>query len=304
MQIGGFGSLEATWQITKPLVVHDMAKGVPSDFPLTNMGVAIDARPQVRFRIIEMKRQHLFETDRRLQLIDRCIPTAASTKIIPRGKEMSGVETNTQARGLVNLLIDCRQMRKRMSEASTLAGRVFESDANRGRLCGAKNFVQTGYNILDTGLLPGAEVRARMKNQKREPQIGGKLNFLDKRFERVLAIGRRGRSQIDEIARVTEHTGESTARDFVLVQGEIVRQVRFSEPLHVVLHEDLNDLTINARASLQGLPDPATGRHVSAENHSEQKVKLFSLLGGTNVSFISVVRYRDMSTIFDVPNIG
>ena len=66
MQIGGFGSLEATWQITKPLVVHDMAKGVASDFPLTDMGVAIDARPQVRFRIIEMKRQHLFETDQRL----------------------------------------------------------------------------------------------------------------------------------------------------------------------------------------------------------------------------------------------
>ena len=147
MQIGGFGSLEATWQITKAFVVHYMAKGVTPDFPLPDMGVAIDARSEVRFRIIEMKRQHLLETDQRRQLADCRIPTTAGAKIVPRGKEMRGIETNTQTRGLVYLIVDCGQVRSRISEASSLAGRVFESDANRDDLW-RENFVQTGYNIL------------------------------------------------------------------------------------------------------------------------------------------------------------
>src|SRR5436305_1442262 len=58
--------------------------------------------------------------------------------------------------------------------------------------------------------------------------------------------------------------------EFVGVERKIARRVRFAEPLHVVLHEDLNNLAVDFRAALQRLPNAAAGGHVSAEFHSRK----------------------------------
>ena len=58
-----FGCLKAAWVILKSQIVNDAPKTLLSNFALTNMSVPIDARTQIGFGIIQMKRQNLFQAN-------------------------------------------------------------------------------------------------------------------------------------------------------------------------------------------------------------------------------------------------
>ena len=66
---------------------------------------------------------------------------------------------------------------------------------------------------------------------------------------------------------MAEDATEGAAIEFVGVEGNVVRGEWFSEPLHVVLHEELNHFAADAAAAFERFPDAAAGGHVSSKTH-------------------------------------
>src|SRR3954471_22223867 len=105
-------------------------------------------------------------------------------------------------------------------------------------------------------------MRAWMHDEKRHVELRRELNLLNERLHRLVAIVARLRAEVDEIADMTEDGAELLCSQFVGVEREIVGRVRFSKPLHVVLHKKLNNIAADFSPALQRLPNAAAGRHV------------------------------------------
>src|SRR5688500_16915709 len=67
---------------------------------------------------------------------------------------------------------------------------------------------------------------------------------------------------------MSEHRRDFPRGQLVRVQRQRLRVGRFAEPLHVVLHKDLNNVAAKRHPPLQGLPHPTARRHMRATFHS------------------------------------
>src|SRR5688572_30579388 len=68
VQVFGFGSFKAARRIGETRVVHDVPKSLFADLALADVLVPIDARAEVRLRIVQVQSKHLVETDQRVDL--------------------------------------------------------------------------------------------------------------------------------------------------------------------------------------------------------------------------------------------
>src|SRR5687768_8724594 len=66
---------------------------------------------------------------------------------------------------------------------------------------------------------------------------------------------------------MAEDAAESAAIKLVGIESDIVRGKWFSKPLHVVLHEELNNFAADAATALERFPNAAARGHVRAELH-------------------------------------
>jgi hypothetical protein len=66
---------------------------------------------------------------------------------------------------------------------------------------------------------------------------------------------------------MAEHSGKSASGECVYILAQVLFGVRFGKPLHVVFHEYLYNITVNAFAAFESFPNAPAGGHVRAELH-------------------------------------
>ena len=199
-----------------------------------------------------MEGEDLVEPDKFFNLANGVIPAFLGAEIKTSFEEMRGVETNTEAARIFDALKNFAKMFDAVAEATSLAGSVFEGDADGGDFCDRENFVEARNNVFNSGFVAGAEVRTRMHHEKWKTERGGEIDFLDERFDGVIAIGRRRGAEIDEVTGVAENGVEFSGGELVGVEGEFLRFVWASEPLHVVFDEKLDDIAADLDAAFEG----------------------------------------------------
>jgi hypothetical protein len=267
VEVFGFWRFEAAGMEFEARIVDDVTKGFFADFALADASVAIDAGAEIGFGIVEVKSENLGETDELFDLADGVVPAFLGAEIETGFEEVGGVEADAEAARIFNALKNFAEMFDAVPEAASLAGGVFESDADGRHFCDGENFVEAGNDILDAGFFTRAEMRAGMHDQKRKAESGGEIDFLDERFYRIIAIGRRRGAEVNEVAGMAEDGLEFSGGELVCVEREFLRFMWAGEPLHVVFDKELNDLATDLDAAFEGFVWSAGGGHVGAEFH-------------------------------------
>ena len=153
------------------------------------------------------------------------------------------------------------------AEATPLPRRVLERDADRRILRGAKRLIQAGDDLFQTRRLALSEVRARVHYEKGQSELRPKSDFLHERFQRLVAVVAGRRAEVDEVSGMAEDRRYFLGGHFVRVKCKRLRLRRLAEPLHVVLHKNLDNIAADGDPALQGLPDPTARRHMCAKFH-------------------------------------
>src|SRR6516165_9334416 len=135
-----------------------------------------------------MKCQDLFQSDQPLDFAKRFAPALWCSDVVTRREQMSGIETNSQALGSFDLVINRRQMLHLVAQTAPLPRGVLEGNPHRKSFGRRKGFVKSADDLLETCRLACAQVCARMHDKKWKTEVGGKLNFLNQGFDRALAV--------------------------------------------------------------------------------------------------------------------
>ena len=129
------------------------------------------------------------------------------------------------------------------------------------------NFIESGNDLLQASLVSGPEMSTGMHNEEGDSQIRGEANLLDQGLDGFVAVLAGGRAEVDQITCMAEDATEAVCGQLVRVAREVRWRERFSEPLQVVLHEDLHDGAADGAAAFERFPDAAAGGHVGAKFH-------------------------------------
>ena len=156
-----------------------MAESFEPDFALADVRVPIHPGAKVGFRIVEMKGDNLFQADERFDLRDSFVPAFRRANVVARRIKVSGIKANAQALRLGNTIINRRQVLNLVAEARSLASRIFQGNSDRRQVCGSEDFVQPRHRLFNPYLISSAKVGSRMHDQKRQPKVGSKSDFLD-----------------------------------------------------------------------------------------------------------------------------
>ena len=121
-------------------------------------------------------------------LTDGSIPALGRADVVAGGKEVGRIKANAEPLGLLYPVEDRGEMLDPISQARPLPRRVLERDAH-GRLPGrGEHLVQAGDDLFDARGLARPQVRAGVQHQKRKPELGGELDFLNERLDGAVAI--------------------------------------------------------------------------------------------------------------------
>src|SRR5437899_13045550 len=104
-----------------------------------------------------------------------------------------------------------------------------------------------------------------MNHDERQPEDGGKFDFLNEGLQGFVAILAISSGEVDQVTGVAENAMKGVLRQFDFVEIEISRFGGRAKPAHVVFHEDLDGVALDAAPSLQRTPEAAAGGHVGAE---------------------------------------
>src|SRR5882672_1380939 len=105
-----------------------------------------------------MKCKNLFEPYQFFDFTHGTIPTFARADGVACGEEMRRIETDPKPVGFLHPIINCRKMLDLIAEAGSLAGGVFQRDANPGALCRGEYLVQPGSDEFKCCVLPGPQM--------------------------------------------------------------------------------------------------------------------------------------------------
>src|SRR5262249_39583184 len=138
---------------------------------------------------------------------------------------------------------------------------------HRRRLCRAKNLIESSGDLIQASFFSATEVSTRVHYQERDSQIRREANFLNQRCDGFIPVWARGSAKIHQISCVAKDATEAVCREFVCVACGVGGRKWLSVPLHVVFHENLDDLTADAAAAFEGFPNATAGGHMGAEFH-------------------------------------
>src|SRR5687768_18113940 len=120
-----------------------MSKRLLADFALANARVAIHARAKISFRVVQMKRQYVVQTDQAFDLADRVVPTFFRAQIETRFEEMRCIQTNSETFRSFHLLKNLSEMFDPMTETTPLPRGIFQRDSDRRIFGDAEGFIQS-----------------------------------------------------------------------------------------------------------------------------------------------------------------
>ncbi len=165
-----FGGFEDHGDAGKVRVVDEVSEAGLADLSLADVFMTIDPAAQLPLRVIHVDALDLRQADDFIQLRDHAFITCRRAKVEARGKEMTRVETDSDAGGLIQARANGSQVLKAMSDGRTLAGSGFEQ--NQSAMCVARtqDAIQPSAYPLDARLQSVIQVRSGMNDQTRHPQ--------------------------------------------------------------------------------------------------------------------------------------
>ena len=182
LQILSFRCFQHFRDFAKATIAHDETKRIQSDLAFPDVFVPIDARAARGFGIVQMKRDETIQSDDAIELAKRFLASFAAD-VVTGGKNMRGIETNTEPFRLADIGNDVGEMFEAMAEARTLAGGRFERDARFHFRNPAKTRSIDCDDSRQAGFFARAEMRAWMQNQKRQFELIGANQFFAKARE-------------------------------------------------------------------------------------------------------------------------
>src|SRR3954451_17049993 len=99
------------------LVVQQESKGLDTDLSVADVLMPVDARAERLLRIVEMKRADVFDSDVRFERIDRPLVIVAIAKLVSRGEDVAGIETDADALLVIDQCDDPSQLLEGAAEA-------------------------------------------------------------------------------------------------------------------------------------------------------------------------------------------
>src|SRR3954451_12740329 len=99
------------------LIIQQEAKGLDADLAVADVLMPVDARAERLLRIVEMKRADIFDSDVRFERIDRPFVIVAIAKLVSRGEDVAGIETDADALLVVDQRDDPSQLLEGAAEA-------------------------------------------------------------------------------------------------------------------------------------------------------------------------------------------
>src|SRR5262249_29395430 len=114
----------------------------------------------------------------------------------------------------------------------------------------------------------GAEMRAGMKNQKRQLELIGADEFLRKGADRVRQKLRIRCREVNQIIRVGKDRQQLATLAMSEKRADLLTRKWTREPLHVVFHEYLDCSALDRTAALDRSVHAPGDRHVRAEKNS------------------------------------
>src|SRR5450756_1660958 len=108
-----------------------------------------------------MEGQDFPEADLGFHLADSGLPAPGRAQVVAGLEKMGGIETEAEPAGVLDSLINRGQMRDIVAQAGALASGVFQGDPHGRGARGAKDIVESGDDLLESGCFAGAKVGAR-----------------------------------------------------------------------------------------------------------------------------------------------
>ena len=97
--------------------------------------------------------------------------------VVAGGEDMRGIETNTKPFRLAHVVDDVGDLFESLAETRSLTGRRFERDPGFHFRNIREHAVDRFDDLFESGFFAGAEMRARMQNQKRQFKLIGACQF-------------------------------------------------------------------------------------------------------------------------------
>src|SRR5262249_35167321 len=99
--------------------------------------------------------------------------------VIAGGKQVTGVQTESQPLRSLNPIINSGQMIQIMAETAPLPGGVLEGNSDHGARSRVEHFVEPRDDLLQCRRLAVTQMRSRMHDQERQPKLRRKLDLLN-----------------------------------------------------------------------------------------------------------------------------
>ena len=284
MQFLAFRRFENLWDFSKSPVAHNKAECVQTDLALSDVLVSIHPRTAHGFGIVHVNGGETVESDYAIEFAKCFLDPGFTPDVVTGGENVRGVETNTKSLRLAHILDDVSDLLESVAQTRALAGGRFDRDARLQFWDFSKHAIDRVDNFFEAGFFTNAEMRAGMKNQKRQLELmrAGELfrQGADGIGVKLRICGR----EIDQIIRVGKDRQQVAALDTIAKRPDFLACERAREPLHIVLHEHLNGGALDRTAALDCGVHAATARHVRAEKNFRPPILVYR--------FVPAVRAR------------
>src|SRR5581483_8293792 len=110
MKVRRLRRLQAGRMFFEARIVHDVPERLASDLSLADVRMAIHARAEIGFGIVQVKSEDLLHADERTQLANRRVPALRRANVVTRGKEVRRVQADAKPRGLFDLVENRAEM--------------------------------------------------------------------------------------------------------------------------------------------------------------------------------------------------
>ena len=197
---------------------QDAAERVEADVTLADMLVTIDARTEMRLRIVDMNDHHAIKAHGCVKRFDRLRQTCLGRDVVARCEGVRRVNANSHGH-ILNRIENGTQVLEARAERRAHAGSVLNQDAQAAALQTVEvavpkaNAARSLMNCLPHGArgLRGvaATRRSRMNHQIIRAEVGGTHHLVVKCLNRPHAHHRLGRCQIDQIIGVNDQRAQT-----------------------------------------------------------------------------------------------
>src|SRR2546426_8769267 len=237
------GKLEDRRNLPEAFVIHQEPERLLPEFSFPDVFVSIRTRPQIAFRIVQMKRADARQPDRFLYFLEEFFISLPRPEVVARGECVARVDAYGKALRMRTSLYDLGELIKGVADDAPLAGGDLEDrkDVRRGRVI--EGAVQARGDRLETVGLPFPEVGARMEDDVPDAKDLGAIQLLDERSSAVAQPVLLGRAEVDQIVRMDDRAGQSVCFQVFLERHGLLGRDRLRLAQHPrAPREDLDRL--------------------------------------------------------------